>query len=364
MTDLNLSATELYRVGSAEKVETDALYHITGDTNFYAIANVKEITTQAGLANINASTATLSGNYILLKDIALNQNGAGFEATYGWKPIGDYYDRFTGIFNGNGYKITGFWIDRPSMEYVGLFGYANGATIKNLGVEIPDGKELIGNNYVGGIVGYIAGSITNSYSTGNISGSENVGGIAGFTSGDITNSYTTGDISGTGNYVGGIAGRVYGSGAITNSYATGDISGTSNVGGIAGGASGDITNSYAAGNISGTSNVGGIAGSAYGDITNSAAINHTVSASAYVNKIVGYINGSPTINNNFALNTMSIAPNGSSGNGGDADKTIVELKTQSTYTGLGWLFGNNASNPWKIDANKNGGLPYLYYQDQ
>jgi hypothetical protein len=60
---------------------------------------------------------------------------------------------------------------------------------------------------------------------------------------------------------------------------------------------------------------------------------------------------------------MTITPNGSSGNGG-TDKTDAELKTQSTYTGLGWLFGNNDSSPWKIDANKNGGLPYLYYQDQ
>jgi hypothetical protein len=60
---------------------------------------------------------------------------------------------------------------------------------------------------------------------------------------------------------------------------------------------------------------------------------------------------------------MSIAPNGS-GDAGTA-KTIVGLKTKSTYeTDLGWLFGSDDTNPWKIDANKNGGLPYLYYQDQ
>jgi hypothetical protein len=498
-TSLDLNATALYRASSTDDVIGETSYPITSDTNFYADLNVTEITTQAGLANINASAATLSGKYMLLNGIALDQSGAGFEGAYGWKPIGDYSNPFTGILNGNGHKITGLWIDRPSEEYVGLFGFATVPVIKNIGVEIPNGKTVKGYYLVGGIVGYIEdtitnsyvtgdiigyqcvggiagfalsgitnsyatgnisgytsvggivgytkgaitnsyttgnisgydrsiggiagssegaitnsyttgdvsgysdvggiagitnrditnsyatgnisgtgdhiggitgnannGAITNSYATGNISGSEYVGGIVGETSGDITNSYTTGDVRGH-QYVGGIVGNAYNSSPITNSYATGNISGTSNVGGIAGETDSDITNSYAAGNISGYYMVGGIAGMVGSSptIENSAAINQTVSATYDVDKIVGYINGSPTISNNFALDTMSIAPNGSGGNGGDADKTIVELKTKSTYeTDLSWKFGSDDSNPWKIDANKNGGLPYLYYQDQ
>jgi hypothetical protein len=64
---------------------------------------------------------------------------------------------------------------------------------------------------------------------------------------------------------------------------------------------------------------------------------------------------------------MSIAPSGSYGDAG-TDKTDTELKTQTTYSnatasgGLGWLFGNDDLNPWKIEAGKNNGYPYLYWQ--
>jgi hypothetical protein len=167
-------------------------------------------------------------------------------------------------------------------------------------------------------------------------------------SGDITNSYSTGDISGTGNFIGGIAG------------------------GVSSGSS--ITNSYAAGNISGNGYVGGIAGETDSDITNSAAINPSVSASSgNVNRIVGSIYGSPTTRNNFALGSMTVNSaiyNGATNEQNGTSKTMPELKTQSTYSsqvdggGLGWLFGNDASNPWKINANKNGGLPYLYWENR
>ncbi|MDR0746260.1 MAG: hypothetical protein LBE89_00005, partial [Helicobacteraceae bacterium] len=298
-TDLGLSATKLYRASSSDDVINQISYSLTGDTNFYAIPNVVEITDQAGLADINATAATLGGKYMLLKDIALDDTKEGFDAN-GWKPIGDNSNAFTGIFNGNGHKITGLWINRPSMYYVGLFGFTNGAMIKNIGVEI-NGKEVKGDEFVGGIVGGANyGTITNSYSTGNISGTSEVGGIVGgATYGDITNSYATGDISGTDDYIGGIVG--FTTGDITNSYTTGDISGTDeNVGGIVGYAAGDVTNSYATGDVSGSESVGGIVGYAAGDVTNNAAINQTVSASTSgVNKIVGGSSG--TTSNNFAL---------------------------------------------------------------
>jgi hypothetical protein len=85
---------------------------------------------------------------------------------------------------------------------------------------------------------------------------------------------------------------------------------------------------------------------------------------------VGNINGG-TVSNNFALNSMSITIDGSNGNAG-ANKTITQLKTKATYNstingdgngGLGWKFGDNDTNPWKIDANKNNGYPYLYWQN-
>jgi hypothetical protein len=57
----------------------------------------------------------------------LASSGAGYSkwGAAGWMPIGI----FTGGFDGNGYKITGLWINRNTV-YVGLFGNTNGATIK------------------------------------------------------------------------------------------------------------------------------------------------------------------------------------------------------------------------------------------
>jgi hypothetical protein len=40
-----------------------------------------------------------------------------------------------------------------------------------------------------------------------------------------------------------------------------------------------------------------------------------------------------------------------------------ELTAQTTYEDLGWGFGNNATNPWDINADENDGLPYFYWQN-
>jgi hypothetical protein len=110
----------------------------------------------------------------------------------------------------------------------------------------------------------------------------------------------------------------------------------------------------------------------WGDIvTGNAAINPSVSGASDVNRIVGYIDGGNTTSNNFALNTMTVTGK-TNGNAGTS-KTITNLKTQSTYSnpvngdgngGLGWKFGNDENNPWKIDPYKNNGLPYLYWENR
>ena len=41
---------------------------------------------------------------------------------------------FTGTFNGNSYTISNLYIDIPSTNDVGLFGYTSGATIENVGL--------------------------------------------------------------------------------------------------------------------------------------------------------------------------------------------------------------------------------------
>ncbi|MDR0666394.1 MAG: hypothetical protein LBF71_03180 [Campylobacteraceae bacterium] len=365
--------TPLYRALSSIDVSSETSYAITVNTNFYAAPDVIEITDHDGLNDIRDN---LDGTYILLNDIPLD---TGVDPNNGWDPIGNDSNPFTGIFSGNGNTISNLWINRTTTDNVGLFGIIENSQIKNIGVEIPNDKEMKGKDNVGGIAGWVRSSsiISNSYSIGSVSGTYSIGGIVGYIIGssNITNSYSTANVNGS-QLVGGIAGSLYAS-SIRNSYLIGTISGNSNyVGGIAGSLySSSITNSYSMGTISGTGNyVGGIAGIVHGysSITNNAAINPSVTGTSNVNRVAGFVEDS-TVENNFALDSMVVSSY-LSGNAG-TDKNETDLKTQSTYSdtvsgdgngGLGWSFdGDNDSNPWKIDSDevKNNGYPYLYWQD-
>ncbi len=113
-----------------------------------------------------------------------------------------------------------------------------------------------GQGYVGGLVGtngYNAGtggSISQSYATGTVTSTAGpVGGLVGFNQGGITDSYASGRVAGTGgaNTIGGFVGVNGPTGTISNSYSTGYVTGPSQLGGFAGynnNSPGAITNSY------------------------------------------------------------------------------------------------------------------------
>ncbi|MDR2408069.1 MAG: hypothetical protein LBE13_08160 [Bacteroidales bacterium] len=329
----------LHRNSSSEDVSNIVDYNITGNINFYTISDIKEITTQSELAYINTNVNTLAGKYMLMKDINLTEGEAGFEdAEKGWKPIGNNLrtNYFKGIFNGNGHKIANLWINRTSEDYVGLFGYIYTSNIKNLGVEINEGKSINGNDNVGGIAGYAYKSnIIKSYSAGNVSGNSQVGGIVGYaTRSSIEDVYSTGNINGN-SYIGGIAGNLN-----TNA----------------------IIRSYSAGNISGNSQVGGIVG--YVGISaivhNSMAINPSIIGATDVSRIVGYANDDASIANNFArtglVNSNFKIANVNFGISTNDD----EFLSQKIYTRVIWRFGRDDANPWQIDEN--AGYPYFYWE--
>ena len=296
------------------------------------------ISTISALKNIQ-----LDGRYILNSDIDLR----GAE----WTPLGTSSLPFTGVFNGNGFKISNFKIT-IDYEYVGFFGY-NSGTIKNLGVENitinVKGRYvggLVGYNcgdiicsyaactvsssyYVGGLVGYNTANITNSYAIANVSlissDSDNAyaGGLVGYNDfGTVTNSYSTGSLSVSSfdnAYVGGLVGY-NDSGTITNSYATGNVSASSSDSAYVGGLvsyniSGVVAKSYATGNVSascsGTACAGGLVGYNFsGDVGKSyatgnvsASINFN-SSSAYAGGLVGYnLNGN--VMNSYAMGEVS-----------------------------------------------------------
>ncbi|MDD3029128.1 MAG: GLUG motif-containing protein, partial [Alphaproteobacteria bacterium] len=90
-------------------------------------------------------------------------------------------------------------------------------------------------NGLGGLVGRNDnGSVTGSYATGSVSGASSVGGLVGYnyTSGTISSSYATGAVTGTGDYIGGLVG--YNADTITSSYWNVETSGMAT--GVGGGA--------------------------------------------------------------------------------------------------------------------------------
>ena len=132
-----------------------------------------------------------------------------------------------------------------------------------------------GNKYaVGGVVGFneasSSGSIAivkNSYNIANITGSTHyVGGIIGYNwNGIVENSYNTGSIIGN-SYIGGIVGGNYvglsgGSVTICNCYNTGSIVGNSYIGGVAGSNDANNTNSIAI--VENSYNIGGVKSRGY-----------------------------------------------------------------------------------------------------
>jgi len=181
----------------------------------------------ATAADLNGVRDYLSAHFRQTADIDLSGYG-------NWVPIGTYVSgqqaEFRGTYDGAGHTVDKLTIDRTGENYIGLFGFTNGATIKNL--EVINASVSGTNNYVGGLVGYTYSStITNCYSTGNVSGSNFVGGLVGYTysSSTITNCYSTGSVSGTNNHVGGLVG-VNASSAVASSYYDSQTSGCSDTG--------------------------------------------------------------------------------------------------------------------------------------
>ncbi|MCJ7575139.1 MAG: hypothetical protein MUO80_00375, partial [Dehalococcoidia bacterium] len=225
--------------------------------------------------DLDAIRDNLGGYYLLMND--LNSTTAGYEELAsptanggkGWLPIPQ---TFTGIFDGQGYEIRDLFINRPDETLAGLFNYVGvGGVIKDVGVV---NATMTGNSYIGLLVGENGGTVSNSYATGNMTGTMAVGGLVGVINwgGTVSNSYFTGSV--TGDYsVGGLVGYSY-NGTVSNSYSSGNVTGGDRVGGLVGGNGGGagwgtVSNSYSTGNVTGGGLVGGLVGANIGTVSNS-----------------------------------------------------------------------------------------------
>jgi len=194
-----------------------------------------------------------------------------------WEGIGTEAQPFSGVFDGNGYSVSGI---SSQSDCSGLFGVISHAKVHDLSVSgsLSNGQYLGGiagkavsstidhcqssvtlssGSYLGGIVGSSENcTISNCAHTDNTIGntsSGHVGGIAGYTSSrtEIYNCYNTGRIYGY-DCFGGIVGY-HGSGcSIANSYNEGafkDMYYVDTGGGIVGYNCGSIANCYSSGSM-------------------------------------------------------------------------------------------------------------------
>jgi hypothetical protein len=355
--------------------------------------------------DLDAVRDNLSGNYTLMND--LDSTTAGYEELAsptanggkGWEPLGILGGdaSFTGTFDGQGYEIRDLFINRPDQIRIGLFGMIDfGAVMKNLGVV---NVTVIGDRLVGGLVGLNDGTISNSYSTGSVTGNDEVGGLVGRHSwGALHNCYSIASVTGE-NDVGGLVGRneattvddSYCRGTVSDSYSRGNVTGQSSIGGLVGAivhrvmvensySDGSVTgnthvgglvaldefstvsNSYSTASVTGSSKVGGLVGhNDDGTVSNSYSTG-SVTGNSSVGGLVGY-NEYGTVNNSF----WDTETSGQATSDGGTGKTTAEMQDIITFLDAGWNIvavsnpgTHNLSYIWNIVNNMT--YPFLSWQ--
>lgn len=188
-----------------------------------------EVSTASQLLYIDANQSSYLGANT---HVAL-MNSLHFPSGSAWSELGSNANPFRGVFNGQGYTISGLTVTADN-EAVGFFGEVAG-TVENLNVtDTVNGSSKYNWSYgVGGLVGWlnsgavlknvsVTGSVTGTYPTGG------VGGLVGYSQGTVNNAFVKEAVTGkTGSSVGGLVGEQNG-GSITDAYARGTVGGFAN----------------------------------------------------------------------------------------------------------------------------------------
>jgi len=200
-------------------------------TNSYATGAVSGAGNVGGFAGTN--TSTISDSYASGAVIGAYNTGG----LIGYNPGIATNVHSSGNVSGGGIDFGGL-IGLHSGTVASSFATGNVTNNANSGV------------YTGGLIGRLEGNgkISTSYATGNVTASgQDAGGLVGrmdSAGNSIENSYATGPVNGNDYNVGGLLGLML-NGTVSNSYSTGAVTGVGNVGGLIGAkGSGTVTGSY------------------------------------------------------------------------------------------------------------------------
>ncbi len=249
---------------------------------------------------------------------------------------GFYIPRFTAAeFNGAGFTLDHLYVNDPAGSSIGFIGEL-GSSSRLLGLGLTN-VDVVGRFGVGGLVGYNAGEVSNSYVSGGVvSGRFLTGGFIGDNLGKISNSYATTTVIG-GRSTGGLVGWNYFGAQINGSYATGAVTGVASaafaandIGGLVGSNSGaSITGSYATGSVTGVLRVGGLVGGDYGGTIRNSFWDITVNSGIGGGTVTGAV-GLSTANLQTKANfTGATAANGNVNPGWDFTNTWVMYEGNS-----------------------------------
>ena len=258
-----------------------------------------------------------------------------------WTPIGNY----NGIFEGQGYRISGLYIDESVNNNCGFFGVVtNGGVIKDLTVQ----GSVAGSDYVGGVAGNNNGKVINCVNQAAVLGLNSVGGVVGFLgdNGSVKNCVNEGTVSFSGD-------------AIDSVKAIGGITGLLNVG------SPSVENCVNKGTVAGACyGVGGVAGRMWSGTVRNCVNQALVSGDKQVGGVVGRIapgtsGGNPTVTR--CVNTANVKGTSEISLGTETQQYggVVGYKDPSkgTVSDCLWLKDDTISPDYALGYNNSGSLP-------
>jgi hypothetical protein len=299
-----------------------------------------------------------------------------------------YIPYLAGEFDGNGHKISNLSFNFSFVSKVGLFGQlASDGTAHDMAAE---NMNITACSHVGGLVGWNEGDVSDSYSTGSVTGDEHVGGLVGINDGAVTNSCSTGSVTGD-EHVGGLVGQNH-RGNVSDSYSTDNVTGREAVGGLVGvNYFGIVSNSYSSGSVAGGFVVGGLVGANAGDLSDSYSTG-SVTGEDFIGGLVGINGKGSTLSNSYSSGSVTCAghdflrvgglvganganvtnsfwdmeTSGQSTSDGGAGKTTAEMQDIATFSDAGWditTVASDETNPAYIWNIVDGATyPFLTWQ--
>ena len=333
--------------GLSKAVETNAAgeeettYFVSEDEGLWAIAD---------MINGVTRSATPEWNIVLSSNVDLQNKQ--------WTPIGTSENPFTGTFNSNGYTIKNLSIveteAKEGKAYIGFFGYAENATIKNVTFEnVNINIPCLDIDHSQGHIGAVAGSLEGNSTVENVTVKGNV------------KVYATQSANGASRVAVVAGGNLYGNVTMKNVHVIADagsyLTANNNTGALAGQLQGKMYFENCSSNIDVTVNkffAGGLVGIAAADsrfvnchTTGDVAVVAGRSGRANDHYRVGGIAGGWADNTTTPCVLTNCSYSGSV-SGKNADGSVAEPLDYMGYVGRGYTLTNKAGSTVIIDGTR------------